>query len=127
VNKIVHVILALVAVLFFAIGLRWIFDPAGAAAALGMTLLDEAGRGSQIADIGALFLSMGIMMAIGLIKRQGTWFYAVAITLLLVAILRVVAWQFHQATITPEFIALEVVVGGLLIFAAKKLSNKDSQ
>ncbi len=29
------------------IGLRWMFDPVNAAAALGMTLLDEAGRAKR--------------------------------------------------------------------------------
>ena len=40
------------------IGLRWIFDPSGAAEGLQMTLLEGAARNSQIGDTTSFFVGM---------------------------------------------------------------------
>ena len=58
-NNFLRIVVALPAIGFLVIGLRWAIDPSTAASDLGMTLLSGLGRSSQIADVGALFLSMG--------------------------------------------------------------------
>ena len=69
-KTVLRILVMLPAVLFVVMGLRWITDPTGAATALGMTLMDGVGRSSQIGDVGALFLSMGMMMLLALITAQ---------------------------------------------------------
>ena len=48
-NKILKVIVAVPAILFLIIGLRWLVAPAGVAGEFGMPLLDGLGRSTQIA------------------------------------------------------------------------------
>jgi hypothetical protein len=124
-KTVLRVLVALPAVLFVVIGLRWITDPTGAASALGMTLLDGVGRSSQIGDVGALFLSMGSMMLLALITARRSWFYAPALMLSLVAVLRILAWLVHGAALALDMIVVEVLVASLLIFAASRLSQED--
>jgi hypothetical protein len=85
-------------------GLRWATDPGGAAAGLGMTLLDGVGRSSQIGDGGGLFLSMGVMILIGLVTSNRTWFFAPALVLGLIAVLRVLASLVHDAALAMDMI-----------------------
>lgn len=122
-KAVLRILVALPAVLFVVMGLRWITDPSGAATALGMTLLDGVGRSSQIGDVGALFLSMGSMMLLALITARRSWFYAPALMLSLVALLRVLAWLLHDAALALDMIVVEVVIASILLLAASRLSQ----
>jgi hypothetical protein len=90
-----------------------------------MTLLDGVGRSSQIGDVGALFLSMGMMMLIALITAQRGWFYAPALMLSLVAVFRLLAWLIHDAALTLDMIVVEVLVASVLLFAGSRLSQEE--
>ena len=123
-HKVLRVLIVLFATLFLVMGLRWLVDPAGAAAELGMTLMDGIGRSSQIGDVGALFIGGGIMMLYALVSGKRAWFYAPALVMGLVAVLRVLAWLVQDAALAPQMIAVEVVVTLLLLFAAPRLSRE---
>jgi hypothetical protein len=112
-------------VLFVVMGLRWITDPSGAATALGMTLLDGVGRSSQIGDVGALFLSMGIMMLLALITARRSWFYAPALMLSLLALLRLLAWLLQGAALALDMIVVEVVLASILLFSSTRLAQDE--
>ena len=120
-----RVLVALPALLFVFTGLRWAVDPEGAASGLGMTLLDGVGRSSQIGDGGGMFLSMGVMMLIGLITSNRAWFFAPAMMLGLIAIFRVVAWSAHDAALALDMISVELIVTALLLVASSKLSQQE--
>jgi hypothetical protein len=122
-KTVLRILVMLPAVLFVVMGLRWITDPSGAATALGMTLMDGVGRSSQIGDVGALFLAMGIMMLVALITARRSWYYAPALMLALVALLRVIAWLLHDAALALDMILVEIVVTGVLLVAASRLSQ----
>ncbi len=124
-KTVLRILVAFPAVLFVVMGLRWITDPAAAATALGMTLLDGVGRSSQIGDVGALFLSMGMMMLLALITARRSWFYAPAMMLALVAVLRLLAWLLHDAALALDMIVVEVVIAGILLFASSRLAPGD--
>jgi hypothetical protein len=123
-NSLLRVVVALPAIGFLVIGLRWAIDPSSAASDLGMTLLSGVGRSSQIGDVGALFLSMGSMILIALTTGQRSWFYAPALMLSLIAVLRILAWLLHGAALTLDMIILEVIVASLLLFASSRLSRE---
>ena len=123
-DNLLRVLVVLPAIGFLVIGLRWAIDPSEAASDLGMTLLAGIGRSSQIGDVGALFLSMGSMMLIALITAQRSWFYAPAIMLSLVAILRILAWLLHDAALALDMIVVEIVVSALLLLASARLSRE---
>lgn len=122
-SKILRIALALLAVGFLVTGLRFAVAPAGAAKSLAMTLLDGAARSSQIGDVGALFLGMGLMILTALVTRERTWFIAPAILLALVAVLRLLAWLFHDASLLMQMIVPELVIASLLVFASSKLAE----
>ena len=122
-KTVLRILVTLPAVLFVVMGLRWITDPTGAAAMVGMTLMDGVGRSSQIGDLGAFFLAMGIMMLLALITARRTWFYAPALMLALVAVIRVLAWLLHGAALALDAIVVEVVVATVLLLASSRLSQ----
>jgi hypothetical protein len=124
-KAVLRILVALPAVLFVVMGLRWITDPQSAAAGLGMTLLDGVGRSSQIGDVGALFLSMGSMMLLALVTARRSWFYPPALMLSLVALLRLLAWLLHDAALALDMIVVEVVSASILLFAASRLSQAE--
>jgi len=117
-----RILVAIPAILFVVMGLRWAVDPEGAAASLGMTLMTGVGRSSQIGDVGSFFIAMGIMMLIGLITGRRAWFQAPALMLALAAVLRVVAWLVHDAALALDMIIVEVALASVLIMACSKLS-----
>lgn len=119
-NKVLKVIVAVPAILFLLIGLRWLFAPAGVAGEFGMPLLDGLGRSTQIGDLGAFFIGGAVMMLLGVLTQNRTWFLAPALLLALTALFRVLAWGIHDASFAATQIAVEVVVAGLLLFAASK-------
>ena len=117
-NKVLRVIVALPAILFLVIGLRWLVAPAGVAGEFGMPLLDGLGRSTQIGDLAAFFIGVGAMILLGLLTGHKTWFLAPAMLLALTAVFRVLAWALHDASFAAAQIAVEVVVAGLLVYAA---------
>lgn len=120
-KRVLRVVLALPAIGFLVTGLRFAVAPAGAAKGLAMPLLDGAARSSQIGDVGALFMGMGLMILTALTTLKREWFIAPAILLALVAVFRVLAFLFHDAALLIDMIVAEVVIASLLVLASKKL------
>ncbi|MEH6592954.1 MAG: hypothetical protein V7746_21980 [Halioglobus sp.] len=123
-NKVLRIIVALTALLFVMLGIRWLVDPTGSAADLGMPLLEGLGRSTQIGDLGAFFFGGGVMVIIGLLTNRRSWFYAPTILIASTAVFRVVAWLAHDAAFATEQIAVEVIVTALLLAAASRLADK---
>jgi hypothetical protein len=120
-KRVLRVVLALPAIGFLVTGLRFAVAPAGAAKGLAMPLLDGAARSSQIGDVGALFMGMGLMILTALTTLKREWFIAPAILLALVAVFRILAFLFHDAALLLDMIVAEVVIASLLVLASKKL------
>lgn len=124
-NNLIRIVVALPALLFLSIGVRWLIDPTGTAAELGMPLLDGLGRSTQIGDLTAFFIGASVMIVLGLVTANKTWFYAPALLLMLTATFRTVAWLAHDAPFATPQIAVEVIVACILVFAASKLCKPD--
>jgi len=124
-HKILKILLVLAALLFIFMGYRWVVFPKGAADAQLMPLLQGTGLSSQIADLGALFLGMGLMITLFLITARCTWLYAPALLLFMIAAFRIIAWLLHGAALIPPMIVVEIVIGCLLLFAAGRLGEAD--
>jgi hypothetical protein len=120
-KKALRIFLALPAIGFVITGLRFAVAPAGAAKGLAMPLLDGAARSSQIGDVGALFMGMGLMILTALTTLKREWFIAPAVLLALVAVFRVLAFLFHDAALLMNMIVAEVAIASLLVLASKKL------
>ncbi len=120
-NNAVRIIAALTGVFFVVMGVRWIADPSGAAATIGLPLLDGVARSSQIGDLGSFFLSCGAMILIGVVRLKRTWLYAAALVIGGAALFRVLAWLIQDAAFTPDLIGPEIVFTAILLFAASKM------
>ncbi|MCZ6459014.1 MAG: hypothetical protein O6766_06585 [Gammaproteobacteria bacterium] len=121
-NKALRILTALPAVMFLATSVRWLVDPAGAAATIGMPLLDGLARSSQIGDLGAFFLAAGSMLLLGVITLQREWFYGAALLFGGAAVFRVLAWAAQDAALATPMIVVEVVV--TLLAVATALTSK---
>lgn len=122
-DKVLKLLVVLLGLLFVVMGLRWVVDPAGAAAGLGMPLLEGVARSSQIADVGSFFLAMGGLVLVAVATARRSWYYVSALIPLVAAVIRLVAWQFHGAAFAGVPIAVEVVSGCLLLVAASRLGR----
>ena len=122
-DKAVRLLVALPAVLFGISGLGWIFDPAQAAAGLGMSLPEGIARSTMIGDIGAFFLALSAMILIGVFSLQRAWLLASAMVVATAAVMRVLAWAVHDAAFAGPFIAVEVVVAAVLFFGGNKITS----
>lgn len=124
--KALRALLALPAILFIMIAVSWLVNPTSAAAQLGMELLDGVGRSSQIGDLAAFFMTLGICILMGLISGNRTWFYPAILLLGTAALSRVLAWLAHDAALTIDMIAVEATVAILLLVASRKLSAEST-
>lgn len=118
------IIVALPAVLFLVMGLRWLVDPVGIAPDFGFVLGDGVGRSSQIGDFAAFFLTISVCILLGLVNGRRLWFYPPAMLLLFAALGRVLAWSLHDAAFAGSMIVFELVVGMLLLAAARWLPER---
>jgi hypothetical protein len=124
-DKILKVVVALTAVFFASIGLRWLVAPEGVATAFGMTLMEGVGLSSQIGDLGAYFLALAIFILLALTTGRRTWYYPPIILLGLTAIMRTMAWIFHGASLAVDMIAVEVIVCAILYIGSLRLADED--
>ncbi|MCB1855746.1 MAG: hypothetical protein KDI05_12755 [Halieaceae bacterium] len=122
-NTVLKVLVVLAGLFFVVMGLRWAVDPAGAAATLGMPLLEGAARSSQMADIGVFFLAGGLFIFTAVITARRSWYHVPALIMFGAAIYRLIAWLFHDAAFVVDGIAVEVIVGSLLLFAGARLAR----
>lgn len=125
-NPILRGIVVLPALLLGSVGIQWLVTPESTAATLGMPLLDGLGRSTQIGDLAAFFLSIGIMMILAVVTLKREWFLAPAIILGLTALFRTLAWLFHDAAFATTEIAVEVIVAGLLLVCAWQLRSQSA-
>jgi hypothetical protein len=125
-NKIVFFLAGLFGVLFLGMGVRWLVDPAGAAASIGMVVLDGLARSSQIGDLAAFFCVIGAFALLGLITRNATFLYAPAGLLGLAAVFRILAWLVQDAALAPQMIVTEIVTCTVFLVARQRMASTDN-
>lgn len=124
-NKVLKIVVALLALIFASIGLRWLVAPEGVAAEFGMTLMEGLGLSSQIGDLGAFFLSLAIFIQLALTSGRRFWYYPPIILLGLTAIMRTMAWMFHGASLAVDMIAVEIIACVVLYLGSTRLADED--
>ena len=120
-NVALRAIVLLCGVLFIITGLRWLLAPAGVAPEFGLVLSTGVGLSSQIGDMSAFFLTLGVCILMGLITQRAIWYYPPIILLSLTAVGRVLAWLLHDAALAMNLIAPEVIVALILLIASRRL------
>ena len=120
-NIALRAIVLLCGVLFITTGLRWLLAPAGIAPEFGLVLSTGVGLSSQIGDLSAFFLTLGVCILMGLTTQRTIWYYPPIILLSLTAIGRVLAWLLHDAALATDLIAPEVIIALILLIASRRL------
>ena len=120
-NIALRAIVLLCGVLFIITGLRWLLAPAGVAPEFGLVLSSGVGLSSQIGDMSAFFLTLGVCILMGLITQRAIWYYPPIILLSLTAVGRLLAWLLHDAALAMNLIAPEVIVALILLIASRRL------
>ena len=105
-NKIVSALVVAAAILFIVYGLRWLVDPSGIVDMFGLELATGVGLSSQVGDMSAFFLTLGICMLLGVVNRENLWFYPAMLLLGLTAVGRILAWLVHDAALAIDLIAM---------------------
>jgi len=121
VNVALKAIVLLCGVLFIVTGLRWLLAPAGVAPEFGLALSTGVGLSSQIGDMSAFFLTLGVSILMGLTTGRAIWYYPPMILLSLTAVGRILAWLLHDAALAMNLIAPEVIVALILLIASRRL------
>ena len=123
-NIALRAIVLLCGVLFIVTGLRWLLAPAGVAPEFGLALSTGVGLSSQIGDMSAFFLTLGVSILMGLTTGRAIWYYPPMILLSLTAVGRVLAWLLHDAALATGLIAPEVIVALILLIASRRLATQ---
>jgi ribonuclease Z len=109
----------LAALLFGGIGLTIWMSPAQAAARLGLQSVAPHGLVTVRADLGGLFIGLGIVAAIALVTRRRSWSAAAAVVLGAVATGRAIGWIANGGSSGDiSDLAIELVVCAAMAFAA---------
>ena len=124
INTAIKLLVLLFGILFLVTGLRWLLAPAGIAPDFGLALGSGIGLSSQVGDMSAFFLTLGVCMLMGLTTQRSVWYYPPIMLLLLTAVGRVLAWLLHDAALATQLIAPEVMVSLVLLFASRRLPSR---
>ena len=122
----IRILCALPAILFFYQGVNWLFQPAEAAAGLGMSLLAGIGASSQIGDLGSFFLVNSVLMAIGQFRGRSYLLYIPAGFIGIAGIFRVLAAAMGHADFAAQLIVSEAILTIILVVAARHLRNLEN-
>ena len=123
-NTAIKLLVLLFGILFLVTGLRWLLAPAGIAPDFGLALGSGIGLSSQVGDMSAFFLTLGVCILMGLTTQRSVWYYPPIILLSLTAVGRVLAWLIHDAALATQLIAPEVIVSLVLLFASRRLPSR---
>ena len=123
-NVALKAIVLLCGVLFIVTGLRWLLAPAGVAPEFGLALSTGVGLSSQIGDMSAFFLTLGVSILMGLTTGRAIWYYPPMVLLSLTAVGRILAWLLHDAALATGLIAPEVIVALILLIASRRLATQ---
>ena len=124
INKAIKLLVLLCGILFLVTGLRWLLAPAGIAPDFGLALGSGIGLSSQVGDMSAFFLTLGVCILMGLTTQRSVWYCPPIILLSLTALGRVLAWLIHDAALATQLIAPEVIVSLVLLFASRRLPSR---
>ena len=119
-EKVVRIVVVLLGLLFLVSGVNWVLDPDAAAQGLGVALPDGLARSTLIGDLGAFFFAGSAFIFLGVVTARAHWLYAAAMLFGGAAVMRTLAWALHDAAFAAFFIAVEVVVTAILLFAATR-------
>ena len=96
-NKVLSLLVLLCGVLMTVTGIQWLVVPGTIAPQFGLELANGVGLSSQVGDMSAFFLTLGICTLLALTLKQRVWYYPAILLVSLTALGRILAWLLHDA------------------------------
>ena len=120
-----RILVGLFALLFLAMGLNLMFNPAGATEGLSLIPVAEHGLNTLRGDMGGTFVGCGLLLVLGMLWRKADWLLAVAGLMALIAFGRVVGFVIDGNPGSATLIAFgfEVGMATVLAFAGRRLGQ----
>ena len=122
-NKALSFLVLVCGVLMMATGVQWLVVPGTIAPQFGLELANGVGLSSQVGDLSAFFLTLGVCTLLALTLKQRVWYYPAIMLVSLTALGRILAWLLHDAALATHLIAPEFVMALLLWFASRRLAG----
>ena len=122
-NKVRSLLVLLCGVLMMVTGVQWLVVPGTIAPQFGLELADGVGLSSQVGDMSAFFLTLGVCTLLALTLKQRLWYYPAILLVSLTALGRILAWLLHDAALATHLIAPEIVMALLFWFASRRLAG----
>ena len=123
---VITALLVMPAALFLFLGFRWLVAPERAVAALLMPLLRGSGLGSQMGDIGGMFLAIGLIVMGAVITQRGSCLVPVSVLLGCIVLFRLLAFALYAAPLAPQALAVELVLSGWFAFASRMMGTDET-
>jgi hypothetical protein len=124
VNKGLKIFIGLLSIPLFVLGLKTMFDPTSMIQKWGMDPLGLTGLNSLRSMLPGVLVGAGLMMQMGIWKKNTTWFLAAALLMGVAAFGRILSFAidgFDSASVPPTI--FEVLVLPILVLAHKRLGN----
>ena len=118
------IVVGVISLLLLFLGLGAVIEPSVSATQFGLTPNGIVGLSTLRSDIGGMFVTGGVLLALGLVRRQTLWFLAVALLMGFIALGRLVGFVvdgFDQRLLMPFIFELVFVV--VLVVAHRQLST----
>ena len=116
--KLAYTLSGILGLVLAIIALRWVLSPEDSANALGMVLLDGAGRNTQIRDFTALFASKSFFCFLSIAIKQYQWIFSSGIVFSFIVLTSLLASQLHDAPITYSFLLAEIIFAVMAFISA---------
>lgn len=121
----INTFLVLPAAFFLTTAFRWLVSPAEAAEALMMPLLHGSAMGSQMGDIGGMFLALGVVVMGAVVTRTGAWLVPVSVVLGSIVLFRLLAFSLYGAPLLLQAIVFELVLAIWFAFASRLVAPEE--
>ncbi len=118
------IVVGVISLLLLFLGLGAVIEPSVSATQFGLTPNGIVGLSTLRSDIGGMFVTGGVLLALGLVRGQTLWFLAVALLMGFIALGRLVGFVvdgFDQRLLMPFIFELVFVV--VLVVAHRQLST----
>ncbi len=125
-NKGIKIFIGLLSIPLFVLGLKTMLDPTSMIEKWGMDPLGLTGLNSLRSMFPGILVGSGLMMQMGIWKKNTTWFLAAALLMGVVAFGRILSFAidgFDPASVPPTVV--ELLALAVLVFADKKLGGQN--
>ena len=119
----IKIVVGLIALLLLVMGVNAMLAPLDAAANFGLVPEGIVGLSTMRGDIGGMFVTGGVLLALGILRGETLWFLAAALLMGLIALGRLIGFVVdgvEQSVLVP--LIFELVFVAIFVVAHRQLN-----